>query len=318
MFNTFEHSAKKLKEDRGVFDGPRPGVFYTITHELLQSLLFDQLTGTCVLVHDSSVSRCRRMLGGYPLVYGIRAAKGLEFKSVIVLDFFRDLPDSVQRPWRDMLLGRADERFQRKYPEIEGQLKLLYTGVTRCIEQLFFAETAGSEGGKAFHLRWLTKTSTIRTNRVGNGSTTRRALATLAKTGEMQTMIMTKDEWLASGVENAELAENEDDPSTAESMLEKAIYCFQQANNHELAQKARTHRRSVIFQSQLPIMSKTSSLGNDERRRLEIEAANIVENLLIEGLTKEAKDLCDSILPFMPERAQEHLTRKLISKFNYN
>ena len=74
-------------------------------------------------------------------MYGIRAAKGLEFKSVIMLNFFADLPSNIQKAWRDLLLGRVNEDFQYAFPEVEGQLKLLYTGVTRCIQQLFFAET---------------------------------------------------------------------------------------------------------------------------------------------------------------------------------
>jgi hypothetical protein len=34
-----------------------------------------------------------------------------------------------------------------KCPEVEGQLKLLYTAVTRCIERLFFAETSSCAAG---------------------------------------------------------------------------------------------------------------------------------------------------------------------------
>ena len=68
--------------------------------------------GTVVLVHDSTVSRYRRALGAtYPLIYGIRAAKGLESKSVILLDFSTDLPGNINKPWRELLLGRAGDGF---------------------------------------------------------------------------------------------------------------------------------------------------------------------------------------------------------------
>jgi hypothetical protein len=48
---------------------------------------------------------------GYPLIYGIRAAKGLESKSVILLDFSTDLPGNINKPWRELLLGRAGDGF---------------------------------------------------------------------------------------------------------------------------------------------------------------------------------------------------------------
>lgn len=316
LFDNFPKSAEHLKTDRGIFQGPRPGVFYTVESGLLGSLLKGKLNGTVVLVHDSSVSRIRRMLTGYPLVYGIRAAKGLEFKSIIILDFFRDLPDNVQKPWRELLLGRADDDFKRKYPEIEGQLKLLYTGVTRCIEQLFFAETAASIGGNTFHLRYLTKTSTIKSNRLGKETENRANLATLNKVGDVQTMTLTSDEWLSSGIESAEAAEVADDPEVAESLLEKAIYCFQQANDHELARMARAHRASIRFKLALPPMStqKVVEAGNRDFREFEVTAAKLVENLLTESLLTEAKDLCSSVLPYLPVQSQERLSKDLISK----
>ena len=71
MFDALSNSAKQLKEDKGIFRGPRPGVFHKVEPSLTSSL-----------VHDSNVSRWKRTLD-YPLVYGIRSAKGLEFKIVI-------------------------------------------------------------------------------------------------------------------------------------------------------------------------------------------------------------------------------------------
>ena len=103
----------------------------------LQQLVTEHLDGVVVLTHDSSVWHGKRKLGDYPLVYGIRAAKGLEFKPVIVLDFFAEIPREHQKSWRDLLLGREIHK-----AEIEGQLKLLYTALNRWIEQLFFAETS--------------------------------------------------------------------------------------------------------------------------------------------------------------------------------
>ena len=323
MFGAFPHSAKQLKEDQGVFLGPRPSVFYKVHDDVLSSLLSDQLNGIVVLVHDSNVSHCRRALGGYPLVYGIRAAKGLEFKSVIMLNFFTDLPSNIQKSWRDLLLGRANEDFQYTFPEVEGQLKLLYTGVTRCIQQLFFAETTGSIAGDAF-VRWIT-TKTISRNKKKSNTEKEIPLATRSNLGDVQVMALTNDEWISSGIENAETAEDceNNDLSSAESLLDKAIYCFQQANEVELARKARSHRSSIQFRLKLPPVPVRSE-GNQDRDRdvkndftaFEVEAAGIVENLVRENLLNEAKGLCESISPYMSDYARKQLQVNIISKLS--
>ena len=98
------------------------------------------------------------LLFSFQLVYGIREAKGLEFKTVIILDFFREIPSSLQKPWRELVLDRASQEFERSHPLAGTMLKLLYTGVTRCIEKLFFVETKSSTAGDAT-TRWLTKKS---------------------------------------------------------------------------------------------------------------------------------------------------------------
>ena len=90
------------------------------------------------------------------LVYGVREAKGLEFKTVIILDFFREIPSSLQKPWRELVLDRAAQDLERSYPLVSTFLKLLYTGITRSIEKLFFVETKSSTAGDAT-MRWLTK-----------------------------------------------------------------------------------------------------------------------------------------------------------------
>ena len=59
--------------------GARPGVFRGVQVEQLSSLLKERLQGAVVLVHDESAELWKEELD-YPLVYGIREAKGLEFK----------------------------------------------------------------------------------------------------------------------------------------------------------------------------------------------------------------------------------------------
>jgi hypothetical protein len=64
----------------------------------LAVFLSDKLKGTVVFVHDESAHYWRQALGDYKLVYGIRKAKGLEFKSVMLLDFFKEFPSYLQKP----------------------------------------------------------------------------------------------------------------------------------------------------------------------------------------------------------------------------
>mmetsp|Transcript_31441 Transcript_31441/g.75852 ORF Transcript_31441/g.75852 Transcript_31441/m.75852 type:complete len:2512 (-) Transcript_31441:67-7602(-) len=322
MFGAFPHSAKQLKEDRGVFVGPRPGVLYKVSSEMLNTVIQTKLKGTVVLVHDSSVSRWRHALGGYPLVYGIRAAKGLEFKSVIVLDFFGELAGEISKAWRSLLLGRSDETFQIEYPEIESQMKLLYTAVTRSIERLFFVETVGSVAGEAF-VRWVTTKSTSKSRDYRAARYDDQQippLATRNKVDDVESMTMTRDEWLSSGMDNAEAAEDEEDLSVAESFLDKAIYCFREAQDHNLAHKACAHRESVRFQSRLPMLSTDSKeegerdCDSSESQMLEVEGARIVESLLRESLLEEAKNLCLRLLPYLSNDSASHLERKILHR----
>lgn len=79
LFAYFPQSAKQLQKDHGLFQGPRPGVCYNAPYKQISTLLHGKLNGVVVLVHDDSAVRWKRALD-YPLVYGVREAKGLEFK----------------------------------------------------------------------------------------------------------------------------------------------------------------------------------------------------------------------------------------------
>ena len=267
--------------------------------EIIGNLVAEKMNGTVILTHDDHVNECKKKLGGYELVYGIRAAKGLEFKSVIVLDFFSALPKDLQKPWREMLLGRASDDFSIRHPEVEGQLKLLYTAVTRCIERLFFAETMSSISGDAF-VRWMT-TTTLKTP---NGAIATRAIATLNNITDIENMTMTQDEWLASGISNAEAAEAEEsnNASTAQSLLEKAIYCFEQAKHDEFANKAKTQLESFIFRCRVLDDRTTGTLELEcFRNQTETEGAEIMAKLLQENLLLEARGLGKDLL-FLTKR----------------
>jgi len=124
LSNHFPSAAKQLKKDYALFNGSRPGCCHKVGVDLLSTLLSGKLQGTVLLTHDESASHWRRALK-YQLVYGIREAKGLEFRSVIILDFFAELPSTEQKPWRNLLLHRTDLTFEQDHPLVESQLKLL-------------------------------------------------------------------------------------------------------------------------------------------------------------------------------------------------
>jgi len=70
LFQAFPDSAKQLKEDRGLFHGPRPGVFDKVSRSRLRQLVLNR-NGIVVLTHYAGVAALRRAFDEHPLVYGI-------------------------------------------------------------------------------------------------------------------------------------------------------------------------------------------------------------------------------------------------------
>ena len=231
----------------------------------------------------------------------------MEFKTVIILDFFAELPSSLQKPWRDLLLNRYGEEdgFQQKYPLVETHLKLIYTGVTRCIDQLFFAETASSVSGDAA-VRWLTTTSTTtdKTNTSG-------ALATINDVNDLEAMSMTNDEFCVVGIDNAELAESSSEVSheVVLNYLDRSIHCFLKAQNLELVAKAKVHSQSVRLRDRLAHTKYPTTAGDmeEEMEELEKEAAQIITSLLRENLFIESENLLNSISSLVSPYTQQKL-----------
>jgi hypothetical protein len=258
------------------------------------------MQGAVVLTHDDIASRWREILG-YDLVYGVREAKGLEFKTCIILDFFCEIPDSLQKPWRDMLFNRVSDNFEQ-YPLIETYLKLIYTATTRCIEQLFIAETKSSVAGDAT-VRWLTTTMK---KEEGNGA----SFATINSVGDLESMSMTNDEFCVVGIDNAELAGSPDiELDQTISYLDRAIYCFKKASSPELVVKAQTHKQSVHLRSKLASLS-----DNDDKNQIEEEAAPVIEKLLSENLLLECTSLLNALIPLLTNYTQNKLDEEITSK----
>lgn len=321
MFEAFPNSAKQLKEDHGIFVGPRPGVFEKVEIDVLKDLLVKKLDGAVVLVHGSSLKFWKEALPEYGLIRSIEASKGLEFKSVILLDFFADLSKqtdvAVQKAWRDLLIRGASDDFDKNFPEIEGQLKRLYTGVTRCIERLFFVETKETMAGNAF-VRWLTTTSTARNKKSSNEASEKGRLATKNKVVDIESQVMTRDEALKSGMKMAAAAEarGRSDLSASREDLNQAIYYFDLADDKAYEKKALLHLESLELKSNLPPIPTRSDLEDEalavEYQVVEADGARIVERLMKESLLLEARDLCTCILPYLSTLARKRLRQNLI------
>ena len=199
------------------------------------------------------------------------------------------------------MLGRTGQDFERSYPLVGTLLKLLYTGVTRCIEKLFFVETKSSTAGDAT-MRWLTKKESH------NGAT----FATRNNINDVEAMSLTSDEFVSEGINNAELAQTAEELDQAQLLLERSIWCFEQSENIELAAKARIHSSSVLFRAELqpPYDEKNAN----DSAVIEMRAAQLMESLAKEGFLFEAVNIFSSVSPFLSEYAKEELEKRFIRK----
>jgi predicted RNA-binding Zn ribbon-like protein len=114
-------------------------------------------------------------------------------------------------------------------------------------------------------------------------------------------MVMTRDERLAKGLDNAETVEayEEIDLKESKSLLEKAVFCFEQAKDAALASRAKVHQARLSFQLQL-LEEKPASVASEcKNGEIEGRAAQFMEQFLSEILLSEAQKLCRSILPFL-------------------
>lgn len=308
LFTQFPSSAKQLKKDHGLFQGPRPGVCHNVGLKKLAALVKGNLKGMVILTHDDSSARWKRTLD-YPLVYGIREAKGLEFKSVMILDFFCELPSSLQKPWRELVLNRTEVDFPTRYPLTETTLKLLYTGITRSIDQLYFVESSSSIAGDAA-VRWLTTTTVPK----GNSRQASGALATNSNISNLDAMALTCDEWIASGIDIAEMAEDDEmELQNALSLLDRSVYCFDQAQSTELATKARAHRQSAQFRLELTKPTLSLSVPSDVGT-VEQKAAQLFGSIIVENLFKEAMCLLQASNSVMSSYTREQLQKEVMPK----
>jgi len=103
-----------------------------------------------ILTVPENVKRLQEEVGDR-LVLSIQEAKGLEFPEVAIVDFFlsQDQNKTFQQAWNLLLVqgaNAATSTFQA-CPEMEGKLKLLYTGESVVVSKEK-EEEEGEKGGE--------------------------------------------------------------------------------------------------------------------------------------------------------------------------
>ena len=303
MFDAFPRSATKLAPDVGAFAGPRPSLLRNVSNDLLKKAV-SMIDGVVLLTHDENVNALRALVGEDVLVFGIRYSKGLEFPHVIIVDFFSSLDKSLEKAFKNVFSIRSNEEsgvedLKDTSPEVETQLKLLYTAITRCSKRLFFAETKRSGAGEAFR-KW----STIERN------DKRTALAVEQSVDDVERLKKTADEWVASGVQMGSEAEISNDLEQSQFWLKQAVFDFRKGNNAELEKRAAAHLSATELQAKI---SKNADLS----RELEMEASAAILQLIKVSMVDEArKTMIDYISPFVSEYTKERLRKYVLKSIN--
>jgi ATP-dependent exoDNAse (exonuclease V) beta subunit len=258
------------------------------------------IDGVVLLTHDENVNALRSLVGEDVLVFGIRYSKGLEFPHVIIVDFFSSLDKSLEKAMKSVFSIRSTqesgvEDLKDTAPEVETQLKLLYTAITRCSKRLFFAETKRSGAGEAFR-KWCT----IERN------DKRIALAVEQSVDDVERLKKTADEWVASGVQMGSEAEVSNDLEQSQFWLKQAVFDFRKGNNAELEKRAVAHLSAIELQAKI---SKNAGLS----RELEMDAAGVILQLMRVSMVVEAqKTMIDYISPFVSDYTKERLGKYVL------
>jgi hypothetical protein len=106
-------------------------------------------------------------------------------------------------------------------------------------------------------------------------------------------------------------AESMQDLDVAGRWLDKALYCFGQVGDTELARKARANRASLIVRKELERCLEKPDLDYTYAR-LELDAAEILERLLSDHLALKARKFMDLLLPLLGDYPSTRLRKQLL------
>eukprot|EP00593_Proboscia_inermis_P002826 CAMPEP_0171297880 /NCGR_PEP_ID=MMETSP0816-20121228/6629_1 /TAXON_ID=420281 /ORGANISM="Proboscia inermis, Strain CCAP1064/1" /LENGTH=508 /DNA_ID=CAMNT_0011772491 /DNA_START=97 /DNA_END=1623 /DNA_ORIENTATION=- len=308
LHHAFPLAAAKLPLDAGLVQGPRPGLLHANYDQVSRLLEANQRLR--VLVRDDMKEEIKSKSGTSDLssaIFGIREAKGLEFSDVVIVDFFAGIKDKkkLQKAWKRLLVdeakavlqankeGKARTKDSLDVPlEMELELKLLYTGVTRGCNRVFFAESSETPGFSSL-CRVLTE----------NGLAVNMDMNNIIGGIDMK-KIMTVDDWRCEGIEFASQAGSHDLTYSVD-MLERALSNFKKAGDVALAERAHAHLVAVQFEKEL---SNQDFSNDDNQTNLYAEkavnaATAYLHAGLVDGAARICKDYCNVIeLNKLPER----------------
>ena len=216
-------------------------------------------------------------------VISIQNAKGIEYDDVILLNFFCTIPSEQQRWWKrlfaDMARG-AEMRPETQYPQMEAQLKLLYTGITRCCNRLVFIETKRSDAGAEF-FRWLSSSD----------------LAEEVTAADVQKQggdkFYSHDEWKLLGISRALDAADGDGALT---MLDTAIKYFGNAGSDCARLKKKAEIQRSMAAERIQLLSPSGVIQGIDVDR-ETRWANTLEKCISEKMYYDACQLCRLVRP---------------------
>ena len=268
LYRAFPRGIDQIQADEGLCVGPAPGY---CTHATFASLkqLCQKHPKLQLLTWDSYVPKLVEYIDSpSEMVFGFRQIKGLEFSEVAIVDFFHsggatsslgpaEVSPGLQKQWKTLLAsavvsGAGDKEPQQSaavagsFPaELEVQLKVLYTTVTRSCSRLLFIETGPSTAGDAWmkflqtnHLARPYKLAPVSSSEASSGveSAVAAREADSADSDQLST-VMLMDDYKCQGLAFAAASEDTEDIGERLSLLRKARVSFQLADDALLVQK---------------------------------------------------------------------------------
>ena len=299
LFLLFPGAASKLPPDEGLYKGPRPGLMLLESEDRLLSVL-TQNDGLMLLTHEHARERLQGLCGSQRMVLSIAEAKGLEFPDVAVVDFFSSLDRCDQLRWKEMLgideaahESGTDVSLRYQYPELETQLKLLYTAITRAERSLYVIETKRSVAGSAFF-----------------ALAEARGLAQAQEVLSSSECLLTHDEWVSRGLDFASSAKESGEVDEEVTWLRRAAVCFDNAGNADMRRRARAHMHSAALRKRLQERGGMGGVGAE--MDVEIEGMRATRACIACNMLVEAAELCQELLPHLTTRSQQLLHSELL------
>ena len=190
-------------------------------------------------------------------------------------------------------------------PELELQLKQLYTAITRCCKRFLIAESAKSAALATLY-KWATHQ---RSNERSEWLLDTQDIETVEET------VMTRDEWMTRGLMFTCRAEEEADLEEQTKWLQRSLGPFTAAGSDSMKNRVETHLRSVQLRQTLAVLEVGSGLEAAQTNLREISL--LLKKLTEVGLAIEATKLCRGLLHVLDdeyEMEKHFITRDILAR----